>query len=60
MSNRSRDTGRVYEGRSEADAANRTIGICPPSIIEEEQIEELIQRLRLTLDDALLWSQDNM
>jgi len=36
-----------------------TIGICPPLIIDQEQIDELVRRFALTLDDAYVWSKDN-
>ncbi|WNK01098.1 aspartate aminotransferase family protein [Thalassospiraceae bacterium LMO-JJ14] len=37
-----------------------SIALCPPLIIEEDQIEELLHRFEATLDDITVWAADNM
>jgi len=37
-----------------------SIAICPPLIIEEEQIRELLRRFEATLDDVTEWARENM
>lgn len=37
-----------------------SIALCPPLIIEEAQIRELLRRFEATLDDITAWAADNM
>ena len=37
-----------------------SIALCPPLIIEEAQIRELLRRFEATLDDITAWAEDNM
>ena len=36
-------------------ALGDTINLCPPMIITAEQIEDLLSRIKLSLDDTLAW-----
>lgn len=35
-----------------------SMAICPPLVITEEEVDELVKRFGQTLDDALAWSRD--
>ena len=36
-----------------------SIALCPPLIINAEQVDEVLKRFRLTLDDTYTWSREN-
>lgn len=40
-------------------ALGDTVNLCPPMIITAAQIEDLLARIKLSLDDTLAWLKDN-
>ncbi|MEX0407583.1 aspartate aminotransferase family protein [Aquibium sp. LZ166] len=40
-------------------AVQDSIALCPPLIINAEQVDEVLKRFRLTLDDTYTWSREN-